>query len=69
MFDHPTIDALGAFLETRLGLSSPAARPGIAAMSSSSQTADSPILDANDVAAMSEEDIERLLLERLENDR
>jgi hypothetical protein len=69
MFDHPTIDALAAFLETQLGLAAPETRATTDQVTQDVPAADAPSMNASDVAAMSDEEIERLLLERMENDR
>jgi SAM-dependent methyltransferase len=65
MFDHPTIDALAAFLETQLALPvSPSAAPAPVSVPTTKPT---PTLGASAIAAMSDAEIERLLLERTEN--
>jgi SAM-dependent methyltransferase len=63
MFDHPTIDALAAFLETQLAL--PVSQS--AAPVPTPTTEQTPTLGASAIAAMSDAEIERLLLERMEN--
>jgi acyl transferase domain-containing protein/SAM-dependent methyltransferase len=62
MFDHPTIDALADYLETRLD--PPTARPPAVSDAAVSIPA-APVLGEAAVAAMSDADVERLLLERL----
>jgi acyl transferase domain-containing protein len=62
MFDHPTIDALGAYLLARLA---PPAAPVAATPREAAPTPSTPVLGAAAVAAMSDADIEALLLERL----
>ena len=56
MFDHPTIDAMAAYLARKVGESAPAA--------SASATVAAPAVDAAAIAAMSDAEIERLLDQR-----
>lgn len=64
MFDHPTIDALAEFLEARIGGSNAGAVP---APTEVRVAATQPIVNAAAIASMSDEDVERLLMERLED--
>jgi hypothetical protein len=64
MFDHPTIDALAAFLLDRLALPEAAAAP-LPALVPEARPAPAA-LGAEAVAAMSDAEIEALLLSRLD---
>lgn len=58
-YDHPTIDAIADYLAERLyGGASPASEPAAAA----------PRMDAGDVSAMSDDEIEALLIARLDKE-
>jgi acyl transferase domain-containing protein/SAM-dependent methyltransferase len=65
MFDYPTIDTIASYLNERL---SPREEPAEASAPSSREAAAAglSVLDAETVAAMSDEEIELLLLDRLE---
>jgi hypothetical protein len=66
MFDHPTIDALAAYLLGRID--APKAVPTLAAgPQPAGATANPQMLGAADIAALSDAEIEALLLSRLEN--
>ena len=66
MFDHPTIDAIAAYLLQRLGLADTSAAP-TAPAAATAPTAPEPVDTgrAQEVAAMSDAEIEALLLQRL----
>jgi len=65
MFDYPTIDAIAAYLDDRL--SRPERQAEAAATPAHESVAIGPAaLDPEAVAAMSDEDVELLLLDRLE---
>jgi hypothetical protein len=73
VFDHPTIDALAAFLAAELdatsshdGASDARNHSGVAA-TATTQTA--PTVDQSEIADMSEEEVARLLFERLDGTR
>ena len=61
MFDHPTIDAIAFYLSERLS----ADKQQVKASEPISDVEAPVALDLKDIAAMSEEDVESLLLERL----